>query len=122
MYNIHMELNMEKSKTELVEYVKELENNAKDFDNKIEKVNAEARLKEFEMRKQIDKLNADNASLNKQIELLKNDLNKLAGIIDEYVYAYQDHLKLFSSLQRNATQVEKHLQTKIEAFNTGVKK
>lgn len=113
---------MEKSKTELLEYVKELEIKSKGFDESIEKIKTESRLKEFELRKEVEKLNAENNALKKQNELLKADLSKLANIIDEYVFAFQDHLKLFTSLQRNATQIEKHLQTKIEAFNTGDKK
>jgi hypothetical protein len=63
-----------------------------------------------------------NTSLQNQIENLKNDLNKLASLFDEYINAYQDQTKMLSVFVKNTQTVEKYLSQKIEQFNGGSKK
>lgn len=61
-------------------------------------------------------------SKEKQIEALKNDLNKLAGLFDEYILAYQDQVKMLGVFVKNTQTVEKYLSGKIEEYNGGSKK
>lgn len=61
-------------------------------------------------------------SKEKQIEVLKNDLNKLAGLFDEYILAYQDQVKMLGVFVKNTQTVEKYLSGKIEEYNGGSKK
>lgn len=106
---------MEKTKAELVADVEAME-------AEVKKIKDEYRLKEFDLRKAVDKATSENAGLVKQVETLKGELNKLATLFDEYVVSFQDHIKVFTALNRNAQQVERYLQTKINAFNQGDKK
>lgn len=91
-----------------------------------EKLNTE--LKEEKNKKELEvnalskeKILAIN-SLQTQIENLKNDLNKLASLFDEYINAYQDQTKMLSVFVKNTQTVEKYLSQKIEQFNGGSKK
>jgi DNA repair exonuclease SbcCD ATPase subunit len=59
---------------------------------------------------------------NKQIEILKADLNKLAVLFDEYIVAYQDQVKMLGVFVKNTQTVEKYLTVKINEFNGGDKK
>jgi IS1 family transposase len=71
---------------------------------------------EFEANKQVVE------AKDKQIELMKNDLNKLANLFDEYIVAYQDQVKMLGVFVKNTQTVEKYLATKIEEYNGGSKK
>jgi hypothetical protein len=59
---------------------------------------------------------------NKQIEVMKADLNKLANLFDEYIVAYQDQVKMLGVFVKNTQTVEKYLSVKINEFNGGDKK
>jgi Tfp pilus assembly protein PilN len=84
---------------------------------------------EHNIRQQLEKLkNETNAfpkileTKDKQIELLKTDLNKLATLFDEYIVAYQDQVKMLGVFVKNTQTVEKYLSEKINEFNGGNKK
>jgi hypothetical protein len=84
---------------------------------------------EHNIRQQLEKLkNETNAfpkileTKDKQIELLKTDLNKLATLFDEYIVAYQDQVKMLGVFVKNTQTVEKYLSLKINEFNGGDKK
>jgi DNA repair exonuclease SbcCD ATPase subunit len=59
---------------------------------------------------------------DKQIELLKADLSRLANLFDEYIVAYQDQVKMLGVFVKNTQTVEKYLSEKINEFNGGNKK
>ena len=59
---------------------------------------------------------------DKQIEVLKADLTKLANLFDEYIVAYQDQVKMLGVFVKNTQTVEKYLTVKINEFNGGNKK
>lgn len=56
---------------------------------------------------------------DKQIELLKADLSRLANLFDEYIVAYQDQVKMLGVFVKNTQTVEKYLSEKINEFNGG---
>jgi len=59
---------------------------------------------------------------DKQIELLKADLTKLANLFDEYIVAFQDQVKMLGVFLKNTQTIEKYLSVKINEFNGGDKK
>jgi hypothetical protein len=59
---------------------------------------------------------------DKQIEVLKADLTKLANLFDEYIVAYQDQVKMLGVFVKNTQTVEKYLSIKIDEYNGGNKK
>jgi chromosome segregation ATPase len=95
---------------------KEFQHLQKEFEA-IRKLKDEAINREFELRKERDKLKADNAELVKQIEGLKIELNKLASLFDEYAVAFQDQTRMLAVFVKNTQNIERYLQTKIDAFN-----
>jgi hypothetical protein len=85
-------------------------------------------LNEFNLKKEKDKLLllmeenkkaalAKEATLNKDIEALKGELNRLATLFDEYIVAFKDQIQTFDVFQRNTKNAEKFLQSKIDTFN-----
>jgi DNA repair exonuclease SbcCD ATPase subunit len=84
---------------------------------------------EHTVRKDLEKLQVESASnkklieaKDKQIELLKADLSRLANLFDEYIVAYQDQVKMLGVFVKNTQTVEKYLSEKINEFNGGNKK
>lgn len=84
---------------------------------------------EYTVRKDLEKLQVESASnkklidaKDKQIELLKADLSRLASLFDEYIIAYQDQVKMLGVFVKNTQTVEKYLSEKINEFNGGSKK
>ena len=84
---------------------------------------------EHHIRQQHEKVQAELASVkkiieakDKQIEVMKGDLNKLANLFEEYITAYQDQVKMLGVFVKNTQTVEKYLAAKIEDFNGGNKK
>jgi chromosome segregation ATPase len=84
---------------------------------------------EHSVRKELEKVQAEiiaNKKIiegkDKQIELLKNDLSKLANLFDEYIVAYQDQVKMLGVFVKNTQTVEKYLSIKIDEYNGGNKK
>jgi hypothetical protein len=84
---------------------------------------------EHTVRKDLEKLQVESASnkklieaKDKQIELLKADLSRLANLFDEYIIAYQDQVKMLGVFVKNTQTVEKYLSEKINEFNGGNKK
>ena len=84
---------------------------------------------EHSIRQRQEKLQAELGSnikmieeKNKQIEILKADLNKMAALFDEYIVAYQDQVKMLGVFVKNTQTVEKYLTVKINEFNGGNKK
>jgi DNA repair exonuclease SbcCD ATPase subunit len=84
---------------------------------------------EHSVRKELEKVQAEiiaNKKIieakDKQIELLKNDLTKLANLFDEYIVAYQDQVKMLGIFVKNTQTVEKYLSVKIDEYNGGNKK
>jgi|LakMenE01Jun11ns_1017448.scaffolds.fasta_scaffold9694664_2 hypothetical protein len=61
-------------------------------------------------------------SKDKQIEMLKSDLTKLANLFDEYITSFQDQNKMLGVFFKNTQTVEKYLSIKIEEYNGGNKK
>jgi hypothetical protein len=95
----------------------------------VKKSNEEITANEHTIRNRQEKLQAElgaNIKIiedkNKQIELLKNDLSKLANLFDEYIVAYQDQVKMLGVFVKNTQTVEKYLTVKINEFNGGDKK
>jgi hypothetical protein len=74
------------------------------------------------------KMSKDKEILNltetkeQQINLLKNDLTKLANLFDEYIVAYQDQVKMLGVFVKNTQTIEKYLSIKIDEYNGGTKK
>jgi chromosome segregation ATPase len=84
---------------------------------------------EHTVRKDLEKLQVESASnkklieaKDKQIEMLKADLSRLANLFDEYIVAYQDQVKMLGVFVKNTQTVEKYLSEKINEFNGGNKK
>ena len=84
---------------------------------------------EHTVRKDLEKVQAEVVGLkkalegkDKQIEVLKADLTKLANLFDEYIVAYQDQVKMLGVFVKNTQTVEKYLSGKINDFNGGSKK
>ena len=84
---------------------------------------------EHTIRKDLEKAQAEVVGLkkalegkDKQIEVLKADLTKLANLFDEYIVAYQDQVKMLGVFVKNTQTVEKYLSGKINDFNGGSKK
>jgi len=84
---------------------------------------------EHNIRKELEKVQAENIAnkkvietKDKQIELLKADLTKLANLFDEYIVAYQDQVKMLGVFVKNTQTVEKYLSVKIDEYNGGNKK
>jgi DNA repair exonuclease SbcCD ATPase subunit len=84
---------------------------------------------EHSVRKELEKVQAEIIvnkkfieAKDKQIELLKNDLSKLANLFDEYIVAYQDQVKMLGVFVKNTQTVEKYLSVKIDEYNGGNKK
>jgi len=84
---------------------------------------------EHTIRKDLEKVQAENIAnkkiieaKDKQVEVLKTDLNKLANLFDEYIVAYQDQVKMLGVFVKNTQTVEKYLSVKINEFNGGNKK
>jgi hypothetical protein len=71
---------------------------------------------------QVLEFQKQNQAKDKQIEVLKNDLNRLATLFDEYISAYQDQVKMLGVFVKNTQTVEKYLTVKIEEYNKGDKK
>lgn len=95
----------------------------------IKKTNEEITANEHTVRKDLEKAQAEIAGLkkaaegkDKQIEVLKADLTKLANLFDEYIVAYQDQVKMLGVFVKNTQTVEKYLSGKINDFNGGSKK
>jgi chromosome segregation ATPase len=93
------------------------------------KSNEEIAANEHTVRKNLEKFQVEaDASKklieakDKQIELLKADLTRLANLFDEYINAYQDQNKMLGVFFKNAQTVEKYLAIKIEEYNGGSKK
>lgn len=57
--------------------------------------------------------------LHVQIEGLKQELNKLAALFEEYITSFKDQTKLLGVFVKNTLTVEAYLQTKLDAFNKG---
>jgi hypothetical protein len=74
------------------------------------------------------KISKDKEILNltqakdQQINVLKNDLTKLANLFDEYIVAYQDQVKMLGVFLKNTQTIEKYLSIKIDEYNGGNKK
>lgn len=95
----------------------------------VKKSSEEIAANEHTVRKDLEKAQSENASLQsfvdvkaKQIESLKADLSKLANLFDEYIVAYQDQVKMLSVFVKNTQTVEKYLSIKIDEYNGGSKK
>ena len=95
----------------------------------VEKSKEEIIANEHNIRQQLEKAKGDNAGFqklleakDKQLEAMKNDLNRLANLFDEYIAAYQDQVKMLGVFVKNTQTVEKYLSGKIEDFNGGSKK
>ena len=95
----------------------------------IKKTNEEITANEHTVRKDLEKAQAEIVGLkkaaegkDKQIEVLKADLTKLANLFDEYIVAYQDQVKMLGVFVKNTQTVEKYLSGKINDFNGGSKK
>jgi DNA repair exonuclease SbcCD ATPase subunit len=93
------------------------------------KSNEEITANEHSARKELEKVQAEiiaNKKIieakDKQIELLKNDLSKLANLFDEYIVAYQDQVRMLGVFVKNTQTVEKYLSIKIDEYNGGDKK
>jgi DNA repair exonuclease SbcCD ATPase subunit len=93
------------------------------------KSNEEITANEHSVRKELEKVQAEIIvnkknieAKDKQIELLKNDLSKLANLFDEYIVAYQDQVKMLGVFVKNTQTVEKYLSIKIDEYNGGNKK
>jgi len=93
------------------------------------KSNEEITANEHSVRKELEKVQAEIIvnkkfieAKDKQIELLKNDLSKLANLFDEYIVAYQDQVKMLGVFVKNTQTVEKYLSVKIDEYNGGNKK
>lgn len=106
----------------------QLENNKQEL-KLFKKSNEEIIANEHNIRNQMDKAKNDLIAIqktvegkDKQIEVLKNDLTKLANLFDEYIVAYQDQVKMLGVFVKNTQTVEKYLSGKIEDFNGGNKK
>jgi len=112
---------LKKHEEELVEVKKQMLS--------IKKTNEEITANEHSVRKFLEQAQADVVSLkktlegkDKQIEVLKTDLTKLANLFDEYIVAYQDQVKMLGVFVKNTQTVEKYLSTKIDEYNGGNKK
>jgi chromosome segregation ATPase len=95
----------------------------------IKKSSEEITANEHSVRKELENVQAEiiaNKKIieakDKQIELLKNDLTKLANLFDEYIVAYQDQVKMLGVFVKNTQTVEKYLTVKINEFNGGNRK
>lgn len=95
----------------------------------IKAANEEFITSEHNLKQLIEKLNSEisvNAkaleSKDKQLEMLKFDLTKLANLFDEYIVAYQDQVKMLGVFVKNTQTVEKYLSIKIDEYNGGNKK
>ena len=113
---------------EKISDLKKLEPLKKQLDDVL-KSNEEITANEHSVRKELEKVQAEiiaNKKIieakDKQIELLKNDLTKLANLFDEYIVAYQDQVKMLGIFVKNTQTVEKYLSIKIDEYNGGNKK
>jgi chromosome segregation ATPase len=106
-----------------------------EFDNtkkeilSVKKSSEEITANEHSVRSSLEKSLAENVSIkktiearDKQIEVLKADLTKLATLFDEYIVAYQDQVKMLGVFVKNTQTIEKYLSEKINEFNGGDKK
>jgi predicted RNase H-like nuclease (RuvC/YqgF family) len=114
-------LTLKKASEELVVVKNQLEN--------VLKSKEEITANEHTVRKDLEKSQAEVVGLkkaaegkDKQIEVLKADLTKLANLFDEYIVAYQDQVKMLGVFLKNTQTVEKYLSGKINDFNGGSKK
>jgi predicted RNase H-like nuclease (RuvC/YqgF family) len=114
-------LTLKKASEELVVVKNQLEN--------VLKSKEEITANEHTVRKDLEKSQAEVVGLkkavegkDKQIEVLKADLTKLANLFDEYIVAYQDQVKMLGVFVKNTQTVEKYLSGKINDFNGGSKK
>jgi len=102
---------------------------AKNKLKELEKSKEEIIANEHNVRKELVALQSQNSLLNKNLEtktkeldVLKVELTRLANLFDEYIVSYKDQVKLLGVIHRNAQNVEKFLDDKVNDFNKGDKK
>jgi predicted RNase H-like nuclease (RuvC/YqgF family) len=71
---------------------------------------------------QISLLNKNLEAKTKEVDVLKGELTRLANLFDEYIVSYKDQVKMLGVIHRNAQNVEKFLDDKVNDFNKGDKK
>lgn len=115
------------TKQELIELIEKYEKEFQKFD-KFGDIEATIKLKdeairnEHELRKKITSLESYIKEVEEQRNGLGSKLNVLAGILEEYVTAFEDQIKISGSIQRSNTYVQNALRQKIEIFNKGEEK
>ncbi len=126
--NVILEQENKTIKEKLFSVEQLLENNKQEL-KLLKKSNEEIVANEHNVKRLLEQTKSEVVNLkntlegkDKQIEILKADLTKLANLFDEYIVAYQDQVKMLGVFVKNTQTVEKYLSTKIDEYNGGSKK
>lgn len=120
---------LQEENIKLKEQLKEFDFIKKEFESN-KKLKDDVILSEYALKKEKDKLllliednkkahHKAEEDLKKEITRLKTELDKLAGLFNEYIVSFKEQIQMFDLFQKNAKTVEKYLLGKVDAFNKG---